>query len=267
MSEQSEYQFTVYNHEGGVNFFKILTILEELGLTYKEYVLDFSKKEQKEEWYVKMMPNGRIPAIVDHWNNDKVVWESNSIIKYVANKYDTEKKFLLTDADQQTDMDTWLFFQASHQGPYYGQLQWFSFYHEEPLPSAVTRYAAEVRRILGVLDNVLATREWLVGDKCTLADMAFINCNEYATRNLLGDSFDFAKEFPNTARWHKTLMARPIVAALFKFKAVQDYGRERQHVTGETHSSFAKRAQGSARRAIKAQAPLEKGTSTVQVSA
>ncbi|KAG9049309.1 Glutathione S-transferase 2, partial [Serendipita sp. 407] len=73
MSFKSTHQFTVYNHESGVNIFKILILLNELGLTYKEYLLDFGRQEQKEEWYRKMMPNGRIPALVDHWNNDKVV--------------------------------------------------------------------------------------------------------------------------------------------------------------------------------------------------
>jgi glutathione S-transferase len=51
------------------------------------------------------MPNGRIPALVDHWNNDKVVWESNAMLKYIA-RYDTEGKFTVTDADQQVDVDT-----------------------------------------------------------------------------------------------------------------------------------------------------------------
>jgi glutathione S-transferase len=131
--------------------------------SHREYLLDFGKKEQKEAWYCKIMPNGRIPALVDHWNNDKIVWESNAMLKYIATRYDTEGKFLVTDPDQQTDMDTcklylcftrpftstwWmflilymkgLFFQSSHQGPYFGQLQWFSYYHDEFVPSAIIR--------------------------------------------------------------------------------------------------------------------------------
>ncbi|CAG7848106.1 Glutathione S-transferase 2; AltName: Full=GST-II [Serendipita indica DSM 11827] len=241
MESKSPYQFTVYNHEAGVNIWKILILLKELNLSYKEYLLDFGKGEHKEEWYRKMMPNGRIPMIVDHWNNDKIVWESNAVMKYIAGRYDTEKRFLLTDPDEQTDMDTWLFFQASHQGPYFGALQWFSFYHEEPVPSAVLRYAKETRRILGVLDTVLKDREWLVGGKITIADIAFIKCNEYATKHLLGATFDFAAEFPHAARWHGRMMARPCVREVFKYKAEQDCGRERQHVTGETVSAFAQR--------------------------
>lgn len=53
-----------------------------------------------------MMPNGRIPVLQDHWNSGKVVWESNAMLKYIAERYDTERKFLVDDADLQTDVDT-----------------------------------------------------------------------------------------------------------------------------------------------------------------
>lgn len=76
-----------------------------LTFLHREYLLDFAKQEQKSDAYMSFMPNGRIPAIVDHWNNDKVVWESNAIIKYIA-RYDTEGRFTVTDPDQQTDIDT-----------------------------------------------------------------------------------------------------------------------------------------------------------------
>src|SRR5262245_35085970 len=77
-----------------------------LNSSCREVLLDFGKQEQKEEWYRKMTPNGRIPAIVDHWNNDKVVWESNAVLRYIVNCYDSEGKFLVTDPDQQTEVDT-----------------------------------------------------------------------------------------------------------------------------------------------------------------
>ena len=81
----------------------------------------------------------------------------------------------------------------------------------------------------------------LVGNKITIADIAFIKYNEYATRHLLGNSFDFAAEFPYAAHWHNRMMARPCVREVFTYKSTQDCGRERQHVTGETVSAFAKR--------------------------
>lgn len=72
----------------------------------RERLLDFGKQEQKEDWYTRMMPNGRIPVLQDHWNSGKVVWESNAMLKYIAERYDTERKFLVDDADLQTDVDT-----------------------------------------------------------------------------------------------------------------------------------------------------------------
>ena len=68
----------------------------------------------------------------------------------------------------------WLFFQASGQGPYFGQASWFHTYHPERVPSAQERYRNEVKRITSVLDSVLSKQEWLVGGKPTIADLSFI---------------------------------------------------------------------------------------------
>ena len=71
-------------------------------------MLDFGKEEHKEEWYTNMVPNGRIPMIVDHWNNDKVVWESNSVMKYLASRYDIEKQQAREIAESLVDeQGTW----------------------------------------------------------------------------------------------------------------------------------------------------------------
>ncbi len=68
----------------------------------------------------------------------------------------------------------WLFFQASGQGPYYGQAAWFTFFHPEKIPSAQERYKKETLRVLGVLEGVLSKQEWLVGGKPTIGDLSFI---------------------------------------------------------------------------------------------
>ena len=68
----------------------------------------------------------------------------------------------------------WLFFQASGQGPYFGQAAWFARWHHEKLPSAIDRYITEVRRIYGVLESVLQKNGWLVGGKLTVADISFV---------------------------------------------------------------------------------------------
>ena len=100
--------------------------------------------------------------------------ESNAIIEYLVEKYDTEHKISVTDVNDKFTLLQWLFFQASGQGPYFGQVGWFTFYHPEKIPSAIERYKNEIRRVLGVLDSVLSKQEWLAGGKCTIADLSFI---------------------------------------------------------------------------------------------
>ena len=93
---------------------------------------------------------------------------------YLVDKYDPEHKIsAVAEADKYHQLQ-WLFFQSSGQGPYFGQAAWFSWYHPEKIPSAVDRYKNEIRRVLGVLDGVLAKQEWLVADKLTVADLSFI---------------------------------------------------------------------------------------------
>ena len=140
-------------------------------------ILDFAKEEHKTEEYRKLNPNGRIPTLIDHSNNDEVVWESNAILKYIAERYDTDKKLLVTDAKEKADLDTCtsssladprvltrgnlgLFYQASHQGPTFGQAQWFTFYHVPTIPSVVLRFQSEIKRIFSVLNDVLSRKEW-----------------------------------------------------------------------------------------------------------
>jgi len=255
-------QLTLYFAESGLNYMKLIVLMEELGLSYNEVILDFAKEEHKTEEYRKLNPNGRIPTLVDHSNNDEVVWESNAILKYIAERYDTDKKLVVTDEKEKADLDTWLFYQASHQGPTFGNCQWFMFYHTERLPSAIIRFQGEIKRIFGVLNDVLSKKSWLVGNKCTIADLAFIKYNDYAIRNLLPSDFNVAREFPHFAAWHNKLMSRPSVQYVFKHMDELEVGRERQHVTGMTHSEFARTATGVARRGIAAQAAKDELTST-----
>jgi glutathione S-transferase len=247
-------QLTLYLAESGLNWLKLVVLMEELGLSYNEVILDFAKQEHKTEEYRKLNPNGRIPTLVDHSNNDEVIWESNAILKYIAERFDTERKLLDTDEKEKADLDTWLFYQASHQGPTFGNCQWFMFYHTKRLPSAIIRFQGEIKRIFSVLNDVLSKKEWLVGNKCTIADLAFIKYNDYAIRHLLPTDFNVGREFPHFAAWHAKLMDRPAVKYAFKHMDELDVGRERQHVTGTTHSEFACNATGVARRGIAAQA-------------
>ncbi|EMD39934.1 hypothetical protein CERSUDRAFT_112178 [Gelatoporia subvermispora B] len=206
-------QFTLYSHKGGPNGWKVVYVLEELGLTYETIYLDFGKGEQKAPEHTKYNPNGRIPTLVDHKNNDFAVWESNAIILYLVEKYDPEHKISVAGFEERMQQLQWLFFQASGQGPYFGQAGWFNFYHHEKLPSALERYQKEILRVFGVLETVLSKNEWLVGNKCTVADISFIPWNQTAVTRLVADynGFNFEKDFPSVAKWHKKLLEREAV--------------------------------------------------------
>ena len=82
--------------------------------------------------------------------------------------------------------------------PYFGQVFFFKHYHPEKLPSAIERYQKETARVIGVLDGVLAKREWLVGDKCTIADLSFLPWNRGALIMSMADyeGFDAEKQYP-----------------------------------------------------------------------
>ena len=108
--------------------------------------------------------------------------ESDAILLYLADKYDTERKLSVGDGEEKFQQLQWLFFQASGQGPYYGQAAWFSFFHSEKIPSAVDRYKKEIVRVLSVLESVLSKQEWLVGGKFTIADLSFITYAAYNKR-------------------------------------------------------------------------------------
>ena len=166
-------------------------MFHELGLTYESVYLDFQKGEHKAPEFTKYNPNGRIPAIIDHGNNDFVLWyvqsacnvkdgrsqsfirESNAILQYLVDKYDKDHKISATGDERYHELQ-WLYFQASGQGPYFGQAGWFLIYHPEKIPSAVERYRNETKRVFGVLESVLSKQEWLVGGKATIADLSFI---------------------------------------------------------------------------------------------
>ncbi|KZT01683.1 glutathione S-transferase [Laetiporus sulphureus 93-53] len=214
-------QFTLYTHKGGPNGWKVAMVMTELGLTYESIYLDFDKGEIKAPAYTKYNPNGRIPTIIDHKNNNFVVWESDAIITYLVEKYDTAHRISAVTPEDKILQLQWLFFQASGQGPYFGQAIWFKVYHPEKVPSAVQRYQKEALRVIGVLDGVLQKQEWLVGGKCSVADMAFITWNNAALGMIINDveGLDLEKDYPAFHAWHQKLMARPAIKSVWELRA------------------------------------------------
>lgn len=105
----------------------------------------------------------------------------------------------------------------SGQGPYYGQAIYFSSFHPEALPSAIERYKKEILRVSGVLNKWLETHDWLVGEKLSYADLAFVPWQQYAEKAFEGEK-DFAQEFPRLQQWLQTMRSLPPVVELIQVK-------------------------------------------------
>ena len=119
------------------NGWKVSVALEELGLPYTVRRIDLGKLEQKEEWFLKINPNGRIPAIVDHSNDGFTVFESGAILVYLAEK---TGRLLPTEANARSRVMQWLMFQMGGVGPMMGQANVFFRYAPEKIPYAIDRY-------------------------------------------------------------------------------------------------------------------------------
>ena len=135
------------------NGWKISIALEEMELPYTLRPLTLSKLEQKEEWFLEINPNGRIPAIVDHDNDDFAVFESGAILIYLAEK---SGRFLPTEPKARSRVLQWLMFQMGGVGPMMGQANVFFRYAPEKIPYAIERYQREVRRLFEVMERQLA---------------------------------------------------------------------------------------------------------------
>ena len=147
------------------NGYKVSIMLEELKLKYKVHKIDLGKQTQKEEWFLQLNPNGRIPVLKDNENN-KVIFESGAILYYLAIKYN---KFFFEE--KRTEIMQWLMFQMSGIGPMQGQANVFFRYMDEKIPVAISRYQNECRRLYEVLDKQLQDNKWICGEY-SIADIA-----------------------------------------------------------------------------------------------
>jgi len=142
--------------------------LEELQMPYNFQSLDLSELEQKQEWFLKINPNGRIPAIIDRDNDDLVIFESGAIMIYLAEK---AGKLIPTDIKARSRVIQWLMFQMGGVGPMMGQANVFFRYFPEKYQPAIDRYQNECRRLTEVVDGHLKSSEWLADDY-SIADIA-----------------------------------------------------------------------------------------------
>ncbi len=189
------------------NGHKASVVLEELELEYTAHAIDLSKNVQKEEWFIAMNPNGRIPVIVDHdprsGGGDLTVFETGAIMVYLAEK---AGQLLPADERGRADVMQWLMFQMGGVGPMMGQANVFYRYFPEKLPAAIARYQNESRRLFEVLERGLEGRDWLAADQYTIADIA--NWCWVRTYKWSGVSIE---GLPNLKRWLDAIRARPAV--------------------------------------------------------
>src|SRR5579872_1199721 len=183
------------------NGWKVSIALEEMGLPYDVRVIDFASNEQKSDWYLKINPNGRIPALSD---DGFELFESGAILVYLAEK---TGRFLPREARGRSRVLQWLMFQMSGVGPMMGQANVFLRYFPERIEAAIDRYQREVGRLFGGLDRQLADSEYIAGDY-SIADIAlwpWVSGYEWS-----GVSID---EFEHLQRWLALVGARPAVQA------------------------------------------------------
>lgn len=156
-----------FYYSGAPNPMKVALFLEESGLPYEAIPVDTRKGDQHKPEYLKVNPNGKVPAIVD---GDAVVFDSNAILLYLAEK---TGKFLPKDKSDKArgELLSWLMFAATGLGPYSGQSVHFRNYAPEKLAYAINRYAFEAHRHYGILNERLATRKYMLGDDYTIVDM------------------------------------------------------------------------------------------------
>ena len=180
---------------------KVSIMLEELGVDYTAHSIDISKDEQFNPDFLKIAPNNRIPAIVDHDTGIQMM-ETGAIMLYLAEKYG---KFLPTDEKGRWAAIEWLMWQMGGVGPMLGQVHHFVKYNPGKSEYAEERYSKEARRLYGVLDRRLEGREFIVGEY-TITDMAtFPWIARYDWQQI-----DLNK-FPNVRDWYVRIAERPAV--------------------------------------------------------
>lgn len=197
------------------NGVKASIMLEETGLPYEAHLVDFGSNDQLSPAFLSLNPNNKIPAIIDPQGpggKPLPLFESGAILVYLAGK---SGRFLPDDIAARYETLQWLMFQMGGVGPMFGQLGFFHKFagkeYEDKRPR--DRYAAESRRLLKVLDQRLAERNWIMGDDYTIADIATFPW----VRNLVGfygagDLVGYA-DFKHVQRALDAFVARPAVKA------------------------------------------------------
>ena len=203
------------------NGVKVSIMLEETGLPYEPHRVSFATNDQKSPEFASLNPNMKIPAIIDPngpGNRPLPLFESGAILLYLAEK---SGRFMPADGTARHQAVQWLMFQMSFIGPMFGQVGFFHKFegrtYEDKRPR--DHYVAEAKRLLGVLDQRLEGREWMMGAEYTIVDMSIFPL----VRNLIGyyGAADLVgiNDYPSVTRALAAFVARPAVARGLKIPA------------------------------------------------
>ena len=196
------------------NGVKVSIMLEETGLPYEPHLVSFEKNEQLSPEFLSLNPNNKIPAILDPngpGGKPLALFESGAILVYLAGK--TGQLLPRDDAGKYETLQ-WLMWQMGGIGPMFGQVGFFTLFagkdYEDKRPRE--RYVAESRRLLGVLNQRLQGRDWIMGRDYTIADIAVFPwvrnlIERYKAGELVG-----MQDFPEVTRALAAFVARPAVA-------------------------------------------------------
>ncbi|KAK6834874.1 glutathione transferase [Apiospora arundinis] len=184
----------------GPNPWKVIFLLEELGLNYE--IKSFSSENVKKKPFTDVNPNGRVPAIEDP-NTDLTLWESGAIYQYLVETYDGGAHHVSHGGAQGAPaLQPVAALPDERSGPLLRPVRLVPAPAPEKYQPAIDRYANEIRRVLGMLEGVLAARpadaQWLVGGKMAFVDMAFVPWN-----------FRLSEGFPHVRAWHERMVDLP----------------------------------------------------------
>jgi GST-like protein len=188
---------------------KVALLLEELGIPFEVTAVDTVKGEQHNPEYLKINPDGKVPAIVD---DGVAVFDSHAILLHLVAKHG---KFVPSIPSQHAAMLSWLLFVATGLSPFSGQAVHFQHHAPEPLPYARNRYLKEVERHYRVLDARLAGSQYLAGDTYSIADMAL-----WGWANFAGYIFGEKglTDYPHVKRLVDEISARPAAVRALALK-------------------------------------------------
>ena len=198
------------------NPMKVALFLEEAGLEYEAIPVDTRKGDQHAAAYNALNPNHKVPTIVD---GDATVFDSNAILLYLGEK--TGKFMPDSEPKSRAALLSWLMFVASGVGPYSGQSVHFRHFAPDPKDYAVKRYLYEAKRHWGILNDRLASQEWVLGDQYTIVDMAVWGWGRMVPF-VIGESpkdVSVWEQLPHLKRLMDAVSARPAAA---RAEAIRD---------------------------------------------